>query len=96
MYGLSGKGAGVDIRGRADLPCAHRVVIKAGTSVVSTPEGYISLTRIANIVENAAKLVRAGKEVLVVTSGAVGVGRQRLRKQAFFRQSMSDLLIHKE
>ena len=50
----------------------------------------------ANIVEHAASLTRAGKEVLIVTSGAVGVGRQRLRKQALLRQSMSDLISQRE
>jgi glutamate 5-kinase len=38
-----------EIRGR--LKGAQRIVIKAGTSVVSTPEGYPSLVRLANIVE---------------------------------------------
>lgn len=36
---------------RAGLRGARRLVIKAGTSVVSTPEGYPSLVRLANIVE---------------------------------------------
>jgi len=75
---------------------ARRVVIKAGTSVVSTSEGYPSLSRMASIVENAAKLVREGKEVLIVTSGAVGVGRQRLSKQSVLRRSMSELLTQRE
>ncbi len=57
------------IRSREDLKLANRVVIKAGTSVVSTPEGYPSLSRMANIVEHAAKLVRDKKEVVIVTSG---------------------------
>jgi delta-1-pyrroline-5-carboxylate synthetase len=83
------------IRGRQDLASARRVVIKAGTSVVSTPDGYPSLSRMADIVEHAAHLVREGKEVLIVTSGAVGVGRQRLRRQALLRQSMSDLISQK-
>lgn len=39
------------IRGRSDLRSSKRVVIKAGTSIVSTPEGYPSLSRIASIVE---------------------------------------------
>ena len=42
------------IRARQDLPLAQRVVIKAGTSVVSTPEGYPSLSRMANIVEHVS------------------------------------------
>ena len=36
---------------RVRLKGAQRIVIKAGTSVVSTPEGYPSLVRLANIVE---------------------------------------------
>lgn len=94
------------IRGRADLRASKRVVIKAGTSIVSTPEGYPSLSRIAAIVEQVALplpaclaartlsrvacplnlsssppmqvafLKQDGKDVLVVTSGAVGVGKQ--------------------
>ena len=84
------------IQSRQDLALAQRVVIKAGTSIVSTPDGYPSLSRIANIVEYAAGLVRNGKEVIIVTSGAVGVGRQRLRKQAILRQSMSDLISRRE
>ncbi len=83
------------LRSRDDLCLASRVVIKAGTSVVSTPDGYCSLSRMSGIVEHAAELVRAGKEVLIVTSGAVGVGKQRLRKQSMLRQSMSDILSQK-
>lgn len=57
------------IRDRRDIAQAKRIVIKAGTSVVSTPDGYPSLTRMADIVENASRLVQQGKEVLIVTSG---------------------------
>lgn len=78
---------------RDDIPLANRIVIKAGTSVVSTPDGYPSLSRMAAIVEHAADLVRKGKEVLIVTSGAIGVGKQRLRKQGLLKRSMSDLLV---
>lgn len=61
--------SGAMIQGRADIYTASRIVIKAGTSVVSTPEGYPSLSRIANIVENAARLAKEGKQVMIVTSG---------------------------
>jgi hypothetical protein len=40
------------IHSREDISLVQRIVIKAGTSVVSTPDGYPSLSRIANIVEN--------------------------------------------
>jgi delta-1-pyrroline-5-carboxylate synthetase len=84
------------IHSRQELALSQRVVIKAGTSVVSTPDGYPSLSRIANIVENTVSLVRQGKEVLIVTSGAVGIGRQKLKKQAMLQQSMSDILSPKK
>lgn len=84
------------IRSRKDLAEAQRVIIKAGTGVISTADGYPSLSRMAHIVENVAELVRQGKEVIIVTSGAVGVGKQKLRKQQLLRQSMSDLMTHKE
>ena len=83
------------IRDRKDLKNSGRIVIKAGTSIVSTPDGFPSLIRMANIVEHAAQLAREGKEVMIVTSGAVGVGRQRLKKQAMLKQSMSDIITQK-
>jgi len=49
MPGPKKQMAADELRGR--LKGAQRIVIKAGTSVVSTPEGYPSLVRLANIVE---------------------------------------------
>lgn len=80
------------IRDREDIQFAKRIVIKAGTSVISTPEGYPSLSRMANLVEQSAKLVREGKEILLVSSGAVGIGKQKLAKQALLQQSMGDII----
>jgi len=84
------------IRTREDLSYAQRIIIKAGTGVVSTPDGYPSLTRMAAIVEAASKLVKQGKEVIVVTSGAVGVGKQILKKQAILKHTVLDVLTSKE
>lgn len=47
------------IRGRQDLEHVKRVVIKAGTSVISTPDGYPSLTRMASIVEDVGLIFEA-------------------------------------
>lgn len=46
------------IRDREDLRQVKRVVIKAGTSVISTPDGYPSLTRMASIVEDVSLILR--------------------------------------
>ncbi|CEG46051.1 delta l-pyrroline-5-carboxylate synthetase [Plasmopara halstedii] len=72
---------------RVDLKNATRIVVKMGTSVVST-NGEPALGRIASIVEQVCMLKRQGKEVLVVTSGAVGIGRKRLNKQILLSASL--------
>ena len=64
--------AQIQITSRSDLSLSNRIVIKAGTSVVSNDDGFPSLSRMGNIVERAARLVHLGKEVIIVTSGAVG------------------------
>lgn len=61
---------------------AKRIVVKAGTSIVSDPRGYPCLSRIGAVVEQCARLKKMGKDVILVSSGAVGVGRQ-VRSQGF-------------
>jgi len=72
---------------RQDLKHARRIVIKMGTSVVST-HGEPALGRIASMVEQICMLKRQGKEVLLVTSGSVGIGRKRLNKQILLSASL--------
>uniref|UniRef100_A0AAV1UJN5 Delta-1-pyrroline-5-carboxylate synthase n=1 Tax=Peronospora matthiolae TaxID=2874970 RepID=A0AAV1UJN5_9STRA len=72
---------------RQDLKHATRIVVKMGTSVVST-NGEPALGRIASVVEQVCVLKRQGKEVLLVTSGAVGIGRKRLNKQILLSASL--------
>ncbi|KAF1793420.1 Gamma-glutamyl phosphate reductase GPR, conserved site [Phytophthora cactorum] len=72
---------------RHDLKHATRIVVKMGTSVVST-NGEPALGRIASIVEQVCMLKRQGKEVLLVTSGSVGIGRKRLNKQILLSASL--------
>lgn len=76
---------------RAALRVARRVVIKAGTSVVANSDGSPSLTRLGAIVEQIAELNHAGVEVIFVSSGAVGMGKNLLRKQARLNMSFKDL-----
>ena len=57
---------------------AHRIVIKLGTAVLMRDEGGLALGRLYSFVESIADLKRAGKEVLLVSSGAIGLGAQRL------------------
>jgi len=78
-------------RSRAALRLARRVVIKAGTSVVANADGSPSLTRLGAIVEQITELNHAGVEVMFVSSGAVGMGKNLLRKQARLNMSFKDL-----
>jgi len=68
---------------RADLSKADTVIIKAGTSVVSSPDGYPCISRMATLVESAVRMSREGKNVVLISSGSVGVGRSILRRQEF-------------
>ena len=63
---------------RKEFIDAKRIVVKLGTNILRNEEGYVSLPRIFSFIENMASLVKAGKEVILITSGAVGLGRKRL------------------
>ncbi|MEM9137006.1 MAG: glutamate 5-kinase [Cyanobacteria bacterium P01_F01_bin.42] len=56
------------------------IVVKIGTSCLTNPEtGQLSLTTIAGLVESLCSLKQQGHRVVLVSSGAVGVGCARLR-----------------
>jgi len=57
------------------LKAARRIVIKLGTSTVSGVDGTLSAERVAPIVEGIARLMAEGRQVVLVSSGAVGLGR---------------------
>lgn len=63
---------------RARLVDADRVVVKLGTHVVTHHGRDFALGRVFGLVEQLARLRRAGKDVVVVSSGAVGLGRRVL------------------
>ncbi len=57
---------------------AKRIVIKLGTNVLRGDDGHVSLPRVFSFIEDISNLVHDGKEVIVITSGAVGLGKKRL------------------
>ncbi len=59
------------------LRCVRRVVIKVGSSVLSSPEG-IQQASVTRLVQDLATLRKTGKEVILVTSGAISSGMSRL------------------
>ncbi|KAL6055195.1 Delta-1-pyrroline-5-carboxylate synthase [Balamuthia mandrillaris] len=72
---------------REDLKYGKRIIVKVGTSVVSTADGFIALGRVGNVVEQLCELQKQDKEVVLVTSGSVGIGKQKLRKQLLLSTS---------
>ncbi len=59
-----------------------RIVIKLGTNVLRNDEGEVALSRIYSFIEDISKLVKSGKEVIIVTSGAVGLGKKKLELES--------------
>ncbi|HET6146040.1 MAG TPA: glutamate 5-kinase [Polyangia bacterium] len=63
---------------RQQLADAHRIVVKLGTHVVTHDGVELALGRVMALVESLARLRQAGREVLLVSSGAVGMGMRVL------------------
>jgi len=64
--------------GRRNLRDAHRIVVKLGTHVVTKDGVSLALDRLNGLVASMAGLRRAGREIVIVSSGAVGLGMQVL------------------
>jgi len=56
----------------------QRIVVKLGTNVIMREDGKVALGLLCGLVEQIAALREQGVEVLVVSSGAVGLGAERL------------------
>jgi len=66
---------------RETFPKAKRVLVKIGSNVLTrSAGGGVALGRIAHIVEQVAHLRAAGREVFLVSSGAVATGKRILRE----------------
>ena len=69
------------------LPQARRIVVKVGTSTLTHSTGMLNIRRVEGLVKVLADLKNAGKELVLVTSGAIGVGAGSLG----MRQRPSDM-----
>nr|XP_025695368.1 delta-1-pyrroline-5-carboxylate synthase isoform X1 [Arachis hypogaea] len=76
---------------RAFLKDVKRLIVKVGTAVVTRSDGRLALGRLGALCEQLKELNSRGYEVILVTSGAVGLGRQRLRYRRLANSSFSDL-----
>jgi glutamate 5-kinase len=57
------------------LRAARRLVIKVGTSTVTAENSELCLERVEPITRSIVSLMKAGRQVVLVSSGAVGLGR---------------------
>ena len=63
---------------RCSLSKAKRIVVKVGTNLLVTKEAGLNDAFLSDIVRQIMSLRKQGKEVILVTSGAIGAGRKRL------------------
>ncbi len=62
---------------RASLKDRKRIVVKIGTSSLTHPEtGALNLIKLEKLVRELCDLQNAGRDVILVSSGAIAVGRQ--------------------
>mmetsp|Transcript_34888 Transcript_34888/g.82749 ORF Transcript_34888/g.82749 Transcript_34888/m.82749 type:complete len:387 (-) Transcript_34888:257-1417(-) len=71
---------------------ARRICVKVGTQVVSrSSDGRLALGRLGSLIEQIEILVRSGREVILISSGSVGAGRQRIRREQILNSSPLEL-----
>jgi glutamate 5-kinase len=63
---------------RKGLQTARRIIIKLGTSTVTEPSGELCAKRVEPIARDIAELMKERRQVVLVSSGAVGLGRWNL------------------
>ena len=61
-----------------DMTKKKRVVVKVGTSTLTHSTGLLNIRRVEQLVKTLADLQNAGHEIILVSSGAVGLGRAKL------------------
>ena len=52
---------------------AKKVVIKVGTSTLAHKTGMLNIRRIENLVKVLADLQNSGRQIILVSSGAIGM-----------------------
>lgn len=61
-----------------DITQAKRIVIKVGTSTLAHHTGLLNLRRVEQLVRVVSDLKNSGLEIILVSSGAIGVGMGKI------------------
>ncbi len=72
------------------LRAARRVVIKLGTGIVTVNDGQFNAGLLESVARTISDLKKGGRQVVLVSSGAVGLGRGRL---GLHRDRLNDLVM---
>lgn len=64
---------------RERVAAAERIVVKVGTNVIMRDDGAPAIGLVYGLVEAAVNVRRAGKKILLVSSGAIGLGAKCLK-----------------
>jgi glutamate 5-kinase len=57
----------------------HRIVAKFGTRLLTSGTDHLDLPLMTTLAEQATRLHRQGREIIIVSSGAIAAGRQKLK-----------------
>ena len=57
---------------------SKKLVIKIGSSLLTNDKGNVNKTILKNVVNDISFLIKQGKDVVVVSSGAIALGRGKL------------------
>jgi glutamate 5-kinase len=63
---------------RSKIKKSEKIVIKVGTSSLTYDNGKVNISSLEKLVRKLADLSNKGKEIILVSSGAVGIGMGRL------------------
>ena len=55
-----------------------RIVIKIGSALLVDPEGNLRKNWLNSLIDDISELIASGKEILIVSSGAIALGRSQL------------------
>ena len=72
------------------LRASRRVVVKLGTGIVTSSNGQFNAAHLEPVAATIARLKKEGRQIVLVSSGAVGLGRGRL---GLHRDRLNDMVM---